>query len=266
MQRWSLKHARLLHRPRARVITISCTPSGRSASGFRLKRSWLFFGGRRHERDIDAESHYCTIDSESIGVVAAVRVVTSRSSALGRLRCEPPELANVGRRRCCIAGRPPRGGPSQGVSQFRSCWVEVRVAVVRPFRFGRPRREQRDGGRKEVRARSKSLRVEVAVREARDRAVPSRRVQRCGRTTHGMALPLKHVVADLRSFSVLATAEGVRRYMDALIGNVAPNSEAEKGCRQEIRDYSLASWNVFDLATIRADAWSSDEQHEPVPH
>ena len=43
-----------------------------------------------------------TIDLERMGVIAAVLLVTSRSSALGRLRYEPLERANVGRRRCCF--------------------------------------------------------------------------------------------------------------------------------------------------------------------
>ena len=50
----------------------------------------------------EAESHSvhrlvnCTIDLESIGVIAVVLVVIPRCSALGRLRYEPPERANVG--------------------------------------------------------------------------------------------------------------------------------------------------------------------------
>ena len=65
---------------------------------------------------------------------------------------------------------------------------------------------------------------------------------------------------------VLATDEGVRRHMDALIGNMSPTSEAKELCRQEIRDHSISNWNAFDEATMRTDAWSSDEEHEPLPH
>ena len=53
--------------------------------------------------------------------------------------------------------------------------------------------------------------------------------------------------------------------MDAPIGNMSPNSEAEELCRQDIRDYSISNWSAFDEATVRTDAWSSDEEHEPLP-
>ena len=44
-------------------------------------------------------------------------------------------------------------------------------------------------------------------------------------------------------------------------------SNSEEGlCRQEIRDYKISNWNAFDEATMRTDAWSSDEEHEPLPH
>ena len=64
---------------------------------------------------------------------------------------------------------------------------------------------------------------------------------------------------------VRATAEGVRRYMDAPTGNMSPNSEAEGLCR-ETRDYSISNWNASDDATMRTGAWRSDEEHEPLPH
>ena len=48
--------------------------------------------------------------------------------------------------------------------------------------------------------------------------------------------------------------------------NMSPNSEAEELCRQEIRDCSISNWNAFDEATMRTDAWSSDQEHEPLPH
>ena len=51
--------------------------------------------------------------------------------------------------------------------------------------------------------------------------------------------------------------------MDAPTGNMSPNSEAEELCRLEIRDCSISNWNAFDEATMRIDAWSSDE---PLPH
>ena len=65
---------------------------------------------------------------------------------------------------------------------------------------------------------------------------------------------------------VQATAEGVSRYRDTPIGNMSPNSEAEDLRRQEIRDHSISNWNAFDEATMRTDAWSSDEEHYPLPH
>ena len=80
------------------------------------------------------DSKKCTIDMESMGVITVVLlvwdvdsatqlpVVIPRSSALGRLRYEPPERANVGGRRCCIAGHPLGGGPSEVVHHLRSCW------------------------------------------------------------------------------------------------------------------------------------------------
>ena len=54
--------------------------------------------------------------------------------------------------------------------------------------------------------------------------------------------------------------------MDASTGNMSPNSEAEELCREETRDCSIYNWNAFDEATMRTDAWSSDEEHEPLPH
>ena len=56
------------------------------------------------------------------------------------------------------------------------------------------------------------------------------------------------------------------RYIDALVGNMAPNSEAEEPGRPEIRDCSSSSWNACDEATMLMEAWSSDEEHEPLPH
>ena len=44
---------------------------------------------------------------------------------------------------------------------------------------------------------------------------------------------------------VQATAEGVRRYMNAPTGNTSPNSEAEELCRQEIRDYIASAFGKF---------------------
>ena len=74
-----------------------------------------------------------------------------------------------------------------------------------------------DGGRKETHARSQGLHVEAALRESRDGAVRSMHVQRCRRTTHWMALQFQHFLASSGHFFrlVQATAEGVRRYMDA---------------------------------------------------
>ena len=54
--------------------------------------------------------------------------------------------------------------------------------------------------------------------------------------------------------------------MDAPIGNMSPNFEAEELCRQEMRDCSISNWKAVDEATMRTDAWSSDEEHEPLPH
>ena len=49
--------------------------------------------------------------------------------------------------------------------------------------------------------------------------------------------------------------------MDDPTGNMSPK-EAEKLCRQEVRDYSISIWNACDEATMRTDAWSSDEEHD----
>ena len=46
--------------------------------------------------------------------------------------------------------------------------------------------------------------------------------------------------------------------MDAPVGNMFPNSE--------IRAHSIRNWNAFKEATMRTDAWSSDEEHEPSSH
>ena len=47
---------------------------------------------------------------------------------------------------------------------------------------------------------------------------------------------------------------------------MSPNSEQEELYRQETRDQSIIIWNAFDEATMRTDAWSSDEEHEPLTH
>ena len=54
--------------------------------------------------------------------------------------------------------------------------------------------------------------------------------------------------------------------MDAPTDNMSPNSEAHELCRQAIRDYNISNWNAFDEATMHTDAWSSDKEHEPLPH
>ena len=54
--------------------------------------------------------------------------------------------------------------------------------------------------------------------------------------------------------------------MDAPTGSVSPCCEAKELCRQEICDKGISIWNVFDEATMHTDAWSSDEEHEPLPH
>ena len=63
---------------------------------------------------------------------------------------------------------------------------------------------------------------------------------------------------------VQATAEVVRRYMDAPTGNTSPNSEAEELCHQFATRFR--NWNAFDEKTMCTDARSSDEDHEPLPH
>ena len=52
--------------------------------------------------------------------------------------------------------------------------------------------------------------------------------------------------------------------MDTPTSYMSPNSEAEELCRQEIRYYSISKRNAFDEATMRTDAWSSDEEREPL--
>ena len=125
----------------------------------------------------------CTIDLENIGVIAAVLLVISRSSALGRLRCEPSERANVGSNCCCIAGRPLRGGHIKSITNFKAAGLTFALLSFVHFDL--------DGHG-----------AKAARWESRDGAV--------------------------RNVHVQATAEGVRRYMDASIGNMSTNSEAEE--------------------------------------
>ena len=97
-----------------------------------------FFGGRRDARDVDAELHsvhrlvflHDRIGKYWFGVIAAFWFGSSAICTARRCHCWVTTL------RCCWWAFT-RWTKS---SRLR-CWVEVRVAVVRPFRFGRPWRE-----------------------------------------------------------------------------------------------------------------------------
>ena len=120
--------------------------------------------------------------------------------------------------------------PSQVVYKFRSCWVEVRVAVVRPFRCGRPWRELRGGGRKEGHARFPGTSCRSGTAGI-TRRVCAKHAWTAQRKTHWMSLRSTF----FQTSGLFFRLEKVGRYVDAPTCNLSPNSEGEELRHQKIR-------------------------------
>ena len=205
--------------PLAPAITTSCTPPGRKFERNPLETFVVSLAA-----DVDAESHSvhrlvsCTVDLASICVIAAVLLVISGSSALGRLRCEPPERANVGRRRCCVVGQRLRCGPNQVVYQPRSCHGGKNVSR---------KQAQRSVLRSSCRSRTAGITRRGCAKRACTALWTNNSLDCC--TIAARSCRLQAIFP-----SACAADKGVKICMDAPVGNMFPNSEIRAHSHQKL--------------------------------